>query len=258
MALRALTRATPAPPLRRDHPSIRSFQRAVATTVAGLAFAAAGISVAGSAAASPEDGKGCVGTPGLPASYVCVISTTPENVVPGTSVTNVPVTVPKLCYFLDCTEAKTVLVPVPGVTPRTGVVAVLWYQGQYIPVNVGTGEATALLFSAIDLATRTATGAVGTANDTVAYAATLANGAVGTAIGLATSIVDGAVTYALGQANYYRDYVNDVIGGLPTVQEIRDAVVQFVRDVVNDPQVQQVIQAVQDCVRDCFYLGDLG
>lgn len=172
---------------------MRSFQRAVATSVATLALAAAGLAVAAPAAATPEDGKGCVGTPALPATYVCVISVTPENVVPGTTVTNVRVTVPRLCYFLDCTAEQVVDVPVPGVTPRTGVIATLWYQGQYIPINVGTAEATTLLYSTINLATGVATGAVGTANAAVAYAATVASGAASTAIGLATTTAATAV-----------------------------------------------------------------
>ncbi|HVF06719.1 MAG TPA: hypothetical protein VNA20_17925 [Frankiaceae bacterium] len=141
---------------------MRSFHRAVATAVAGLAFTAAGIAGAGSALATPEDGKGCVGTPAVPASYVCVISLTPENALPTTASTNVPVTVPPLCYLLDCTDETVVNVPVPGVTPTSGVVAVLWYQGQYIPISAGTGWATERVTETVDLAVATALGTVAT------------------------------------------------------------------------------------------------
>ena len=120
--------------------AVRMVRRLAATAVASIAFAAAAIAVATPAAASPEDGEGCAGTPAIPASYVCVISITPENIVPSTTITTVPVDVPRLCYVAGCVPAQTVNVPVPQVEPKSGTVAVLWYQGQYYPIPVGGDE----------------------------------------------------------------------------------------------------------------------
>ena len=143
------------------------FHRAIATVVGSLAFTAAGIAGAGSALATPEDGEGCIGTPDVASSYICVISLTPEAALPNTTTTTVPVTVPSVCYFVGCTAKTTVDVPVPGVAPSDGVVAVLWYQGQYIPISVGTGAATELLNDAVDLAVDMAFGAIATVQDVV-------------------------------------------------------------------------------------------
>lgn len=246
---------------------MRVFQRAVATVVAGLAFATAGVVAAAPASASPEDGKGCVGSPQLPATYVCVISVTPENVVPSVSTTNVPVTVPSVCYFLDCTEPTTVDVPVPNVTPRSGVVAVLWYQGVYYPIAVGQVDAMQLLA------------------DTINFANGVVNTVVGTVVPLAQYAIDQAGYYAgvVGQeADEAYARVQEIVNGLPTVDEIVTALLEYVereimpimRQVVYevreflenfdpneiiDPIVQQVldrinrlIASVQECLRACF------
>lgn len=107
--------------------------------IAALAAAAAIASgFAAPAVASPQDGEGCVGFPAVPATYVCVISVTPGGAVPTTSTTSIPVTVPRFCYAVDCVGPTTVNVPVPGVTPGSGVVATLWYGGTYYPIGVGT------------------------------------------------------------------------------------------------------------------------
>jgi len=189
---------------------MRSFHRVLATTVASLAFAAAGLAGAAPALASPEDGEGCVGTPAVPASYICVISLTPENALPGTTTTTIPVTVPELCYFLDCTEETTVDIPVPGVSPSEGVVAVLWYQGEYIPIAVGTGQATTLVNDTVDLA-------VGVAQD---------------ALAAVDEIRDGLPT-----TGELVQMVQDVVDELPSVSEIRALLqpwIDFVTETVFD------------------------
>lgn len=119
-----------------------------------LAAVAGNLLTAVPAHADPSDGKGCVGTPAVPASYVCVVSLTPAAALPQTSTTNIPVTVPPICYFLDCTPETTVNVPVPGVAPGSGVVAVLWYQGQTYPI--ATGTAGTALQQVVDVVTNEA------------------------------------------------------------------------------------------------------
>lgn len=109
------------------------------TAVATAAFAGL---MATPATAGPDDGKGCVGFPSLPDTYVCVISVTPGAAVPTTTTSTIPVTVPRFCYVADCVGPTTVSVPVPGVQPGSGVVAQLWYKGQYIPIAVGTVPTT--------------------------------------------------------------------------------------------------------------------
>ncbi|HWL36973.1 MAG TPA: hypothetical protein VNQ77_12340 [Frankiaceae bacterium] len=141
---------------------MRFARRALATTVATLALTAGAVTVAGSAAASPEDGEGCVGLPSNHAVYVCVISVTPMNALPGTSSTPLNVPVPEVCYYLDCTDETTVTVPVPGVTEGSGQVATLWHNDVYYPIAVGTDGAFSLLTTALDLAL----GAYQTAYDT--------------------------------------------------------------------------------------------
>jgi hypothetical protein len=255
---------------------MRAFHRAIATTLAGLAIAAGIVP----ASATPEDGKGCVGSPDVPATYVCVISVTPENVVPTTTTTIVPVPVPELCYFLDCVPSKTVDVPVPGVTLRSGVVAVIWHKGAYIPISVGTPDALALLYSTIDLATQTAVGAAETAGETVAYAAGLANGLAATALGIAGRTADDAAAaadaalddagrtiadardaayavrdYARDEAYRIRDdaqytaqqvaqAVQETIDGLPTAKEVLTLVLDRVQRLLDDPRVEDAVDLV--------------
>jgi len=113
-------------------------KKLLATVVATAAFAGALAGAAAPASASPEDGKGCAGFPSLPDTYVCVISVTPGAALPGTTTSVIPVDVPRFCYVAGCVEATTVNVPVPGVQPGSGVVAQLWYKGQYISIAVGT------------------------------------------------------------------------------------------------------------------------
>lgn len=133
---------------------MRLLHRAVATAVAGLAFAAAGVVGAAPAAAAP--GEGCAGSPDIPATYVCIVKLDPYAAVPDTTITYVPVTVPRLCYVAGCTTGSVVNVPVVGLTPREGIVAVLSYQGQYYPIAVGTEQLLVLINDTIDLVVRTA------------------------------------------------------------------------------------------------------
>lgn len=164
----------------RGIPSMHVIRRALATLIAGAVFTVLG---AASAYASPEDGEGCVGSPDIRETYICVIAVTPENAVPTTSTTTIPVPVPRLCYLVDCTDPTTVGVPVPGATPGSGQIAVLWYQGQFIPIAAGTDLVFTLLADAI----------------------TLAEGAAGVAM----QVADGAIAEA-----------NRIVGMLPTADEV--------------------------------------
>lgn len=110
------------------------FKKFLAGAVAVAAFTTG---LATPASAGPADGEGCAGFPSLPDTYVCVISVTPQNAVPTTTTSLIPVTVPRFCYVAGCTGPTTVNVPVPGVQPGSGVVATLWYKGQYIPIAAG-------------------------------------------------------------------------------------------------------------------------
>jgi vacuolar-type H+-ATPase subunit H len=259
---------------------MRVFHRALATALAGLALTA-GLAPA---SATPEDGEGCAGSPSLPDTYVCVISVTPENVVPTTTVGSIDVTVPKLCYVAGCAEPRTVEVPVPGVTPKTGVVATLWYKGAYIPIAVGTADALALVYDTIDLANGVADDAMGT----VAYAAELANGAAATAIGIVNDAADGAVedvnrrledaqedaevlVQNLGRAvqEYrelvygYRDQVYEIrdnlvyeveqtIQNLPTVQELRDTITRLIANLLDSPTVRKIMESINLPCTSCI------
>ena len=145
----------------------RTFARALAALGAALTIP---VVVASPAAASPEDGQGCAGLPAIPQTYVCVISATPQNAVPTTTTTTIPVTVPRVCYVADCTGPTVVNVPVPGVTPGTGAVAVLWYQGVYYPIAIGQVPSLTLLQPYVQLVTDVAGIAVGIAQPWIAYA----------------------------------------------------------------------------------------
>lgn len=247
------TKFLPPYPLSQNGSQMRLFHRVVATTVAGLALAAAGVVGAAPALATPEDGEGCAGSPDLPATYVCVISVTPETVLPGVTTTNVPVTVPRLCYVAGCTAATTVDVPVPGVTPRSGVVVTLWYNGSYIPIGVGTVDAIGILFDTIDLATEVANDGIETANGVVAYAAQLADGAVATALGLAGAVVD-IVNQEIDDAwvvvgDTVED-VNRIVENLPTIDELLTAIFE---------EIQERLAPYQDEIdRINEYLNDPG
>lgn len=111
------------------------FKKLIAGAIAVAAFTTG---LATPASAGPGDGEGCAGFPTIPDTYVCVITVTPQNAVPTTTTAMIPVTVPRFCYVAGCTGPTTVNVPVPGVQPGSGVVATLWYKGQYIPIAVGT------------------------------------------------------------------------------------------------------------------------
>jgi hypothetical protein len=165
------------------------------------------IAAATPASATPEDGKGCAGSPAFPQAYVCVISTTPTNAVPTTTTTSVAVPVPRLCYVADCVGPTTVDVPVPGAQPGTGAVAVLWYQDVYYPIAVGQVPSLTLLQPYVtlvsglaDTAATTATGLAGTALSTAGGAVTTANNLAGTAVTTATNLAGTAATTATGLA----------------------------------------------------------
>lgn len=181
--------------------------RSVAALAAALVLP---IAAATPAHATPEDGKGCAGTPALPQAYVCVISATPQNALPTTTTTNLAVPVPRVCYVADCVGPTTVNVPVPGVQLGTGAVAVLWYQGVYYPIAVGVGPTLTLLAPYVSLLTGVAGTAVGIALDAV-------NDAGPTA--------DAWVTFASNTAQPWIDLANDLANDPPTTNEIRDYVI---------------------------------
>lgn len=204
---------------------MRSIRRLLTATAVGVAMTAGTIAVAGPAAASPEDGQGCVGTPAVPASYVCVISVTPGNALPTTTTSYVPVNVPPVCYFLDCTDASTVNVPIPGATLNNGAVVVLWYQGVSYPIGLGLGGTVMpIVQGAINLVVREAGEAVETVNRTV------------------DNLGDTAQPWI--------DYVVDAYQNLPTTGELINDVNRRIDDLVYDlqPYLETVGQAYQDAM----------
>lgn len=192
------------------------------------------------ASATPEDGKGCAGLPAIPQSYVCVISATPENAVPGTSTGSVGVPVPRICYVADCVGPTTVNVPVPGVQPGTGAVAVLWYQGVYYPIAVGQIPSLQLLQPYVTLVTGLAGSAVSTAT-----------GLAGTAVTLAFDLAEDAgtaaeqwVAFALDTAEPWVGAVVDLVNDPPTTSEIRDLVIE---NTIGD----DMYDAIRDFANEC-------
>ena len=186
--------------------------------------------------ATPEDGKGCAGLPQIPATYVCVISATPENAVPTSTTTTVPVTVPRVCYVADCAGPKTVDVPVPGLTPGSGQVAVIWYKGTYTPIAVGTGTLIPLVNGAVQLAT----GTVSTVNG-------LAAGAVTTVQGVVADLPTAAEVQAevARIVAPYLKTVNDLVATLPTTAQLV-AAVNGVLDTV--PTTAEILAAVDSAL----------
>ena len=187
-------------------------KRLLATVAATAAFATA---LATPAAASPEDGQGCVGTPTIPGAYVCVISLTPTSALPTVTTSSVPVPVPPVCYFLDCTDPTTVNVPVPGLTPGSGTVAVLWYQGRHYPIAAGTDQLVAIVGQVVTTAVQIANGVVTDVNEVLA--------------GLPTS--DELVTLLLGLVAPYVQQVQDTLAGLDPDAVLYSAVLTYCRQV---------------------------
>lgn len=128
---------------------MRLMRASVATLIATVALSALTVTPA---AAGPDDGQGCVGVPTIQAAYVCVISATPENALPSLTTSSIPVPVPPVCYFLDCTEPTTVHVPVPGASQGSGNVIVLWHNGVYYPIALTSGGVVTTLLDTVDLA----------------------------------------------------------------------------------------------------------
>jgi hypothetical protein len=191
------------------------------------------LAVATPASASPEDGKGCAGVPTLPQAYVCVISTTPQNAVPTTTTTTIPVAVPRVCYVADCAGPTTVNVPVPGVTPGSGAVAVLWYQGVYYPIAVGQVPSLTLLQPYVTLVTGLAGTAVTTATTLAGTAVTTATSLAGTAVtiafgvaGDAGALADAYVAFALDTAAPWVAFARALANDPPTAGELRNLVIE--------------------------------
>lgn len=208
------------------------FRRVLATTAATLTLCGLAAIPALPAHASPEDGEGCIGLPDVPAAFVCVISVTPTAVAPTVTTSSIPVTVPRFCYLAGCTSPTTVNVPVPGVTPSTGNVAVIWYRGTNYPIGYGTGAvvqpivdgvvaqgaalagtATALAGTVVTYVRTTADNVTQFAVTTAGNAVTTVNGAVATANGLVATVTQ--IVLAQVQA---------VIDTVPTTGELQAAV----------------------------------
>lgn len=116
------------------------------------AFAAAlvlPVAVATPAAASPEDGQGCAGTPTLPDTYVCVISVNPGG-LPTVTTTPMTVVVPPVCYLAGCTAPTPVDVPIPRASEGSGAVLVLWYKGVYYPFAVSSDGVVRTVVETVD------------------------------------------------------------------------------------------------------------
>lgn len=128
---------------------MRLIRTSLAALTATVALSALTVSPA---VADPDDGEGCVGVPTIQAAYVCVISATPENALPSLTTSSIPVPVPPVCYFLDCTEPTTVQVPVPGASQGSGTVIVLWHNGVYYPIALTSGGVVTTLLDTVDLA----------------------------------------------------------------------------------------------------------
>jgi hypothetical protein len=203
---------------------MKIMRRALATTVAGLALAAATIAVAAPASADPGNGQGCVGTAAVPASYICVIAVTPANAVPTVTTTNtIPVSVPSICYFVGCTAPTTVAVPVPGVAPGSGYVAVLWYQGQTYPIAAGTGAVPLpLIMSTVTLVEGTALGVVNGLKPTI----------------------DGLVETARQAAEDEVQWLIDRINGLPSADELVASA---------ESKVQGLLDTLYPTIQDEYY-----
>lgn len=215
----------------------RPLSRALAVLGAAMTLP---ILVTTPASATPEDGKGCAGLPAIPQSYVCVISATPENAVPGTSTGSVGVPVPRVCYVADCVGPTTVNVPVPGVQPGTGAVAVLWYQGVYYPIAVGSVPSLALLQPYVTLVTGVAGTAVSTATGLAGTAVTIAFDLVGDA-----GVIAGQwVGFALDTAEPWVTFALDLVNDPPTTTELRDLVIE-------NTIGYETFDAIRDFANDC-------
>lgn len=244
---------------------MRSIRRVLAATAAGVAMTAASIAVAGPAAASPEDGKGCAGFPAVPASYVCIISATPANALPTTTTSYIPVTVPAACYVADCTDPTTVQVPVPGAGLNNGDVAVLWYQGTHYPIGVALGgQVLTLAQDTIRLVGNTVNGVLQDLPTTTELLQAVVR-AVQPYLDLVNRVLDGAVddvNQAIAslpttteilqdlarELRPWIEFANDTIDGLPTSGELVDAAVEVLRPYVL--AVVAWVEAVQGVVGD--------
>ncbi len=184
---------------------MRSIRRAVTAVATAAALTVAGAGLATPAHADPTDGKGCVGLPTVPVTYVCVISLTPTNAVPTTTTTYIPVNVPPVCYFLDCTDPTTVNVPVPGVSEGSGQVAVLYHNGVYYPIGVGSSGIIATVNDAVDLGVGLAGTAYGLALDAVQLALDTAGPAIDTVLATADDL-QNRVNNAIYDLGYIGEY----------------------------------------------------
>lgn len=213
------------------------FRRVIATTAAALTLCGLAAIPALPAHATPEDGEGCIGLPDVPTAYVCVVSLTPTAVVPTVTTSSIPVTVPRFCYVAGCTSATTVNVPVPGATPSTGNVAVIWYRGTSYPIGFGTGPVVQAIVD----------GVAAEGSELAGDAVGLATGLAGTVLSYAGTTVNGLAQYAVTTVNNTVTTVNGAVatanGLVATVSQIVLAQVQAVVDTV---PTQGELQAAVD------------
>jgi hypothetical protein len=211
---------------------MRTLHRALATTVAGLALTTGAVVAAGPAAAT---GEGCIGLPSVPAAYVCVVSLTPANAVPTVTSTNIPVTVPEVCYYVACSGPTTVQVPVPGATPNSGYVAVIRHNNVDYPIGVGSvGSVYQAILSVAQQALVLANNGVALVLDTYGTVSQIANGWV--------------------------QYVQDNIPPVPTVSQIRNTVYGIIDTYitpVTDPWVTYAVDTVNDTINNAPTVDDV-
>jgi hypothetical protein len=105
--------------------TMRTFLKAASTVALTLATVVTTGAV-GTAAAHADDPR-CVGFPSIPATYLCVVSVTPENALPSTAA-GPTVIVPAFCYVIGCQPDTPV--PTTTVVPSDQPVLVFTYNGQ--------------------------------------------------------------------------------------------------------------------------------
>lgn len=100
--------------------------RKILTSFVLTAVASAVLGVAGTTPASAEDNQNCIGFPSIPETFVCVTTLAPNNALPVPGPTE-PLTIPEICYLIDCREEETL--QIPTYQPNPNPVVVITYNG---------------------------------------------------------------------------------------------------------------------------------
>jgi hypothetical protein len=201
------------------------FRRALAPLTA-LAFAAAGLAVAGPAAAA---GEGCAGLPEMPQAYVCVVELNPGAVAPDVTTTPVPVRVPPVCYVAGCTAPTVVNVPVPGASAGSGNVAVLYYQGTYYPIGIGLDVVWPLVQDVLIVA-GDAVGTIQGVLDSVPTA--------GEILRAVHEIVDPTLENVVGGIEALLEEGRDLVSRLPeAIERLRERIAEIIQTISINPPV---------------------